>query len=778
MPPRTPDPDKAVIPAPGLQARSATSRVWLPAVVGLLLAAAVTVPFVLLSGETERFGVAVPSLAAALAAGLLANRFRREGEHLTERLRIRADLDQAEEKFRTHVEGLPLVTWLHGAGDRSATRYVSPQIKTMLGYSPQQWESEPDLFAKALHPDDCERVLTEVDRAMRSSTPFQAEYRLLARDGNVVWIRELGTTVRGVDGEPLYGRSFLLDIGERRRADEERDRLLAAERAAVSRALVRQRRLDLLRETADVAASSFDYKSAIQRIAAMIVRDFADWCVVDISEEGSSLERLAVTRAELPGEDAEGAPDQEPEETVRAVVESGQAQIIPPLGENSNRREPVHFLGEVDARSVICVPLRARGRQLGAITVARTAVGSRYGADELAVVEDLAGRIAIAVDRARLYLEVEKRADASSVLAHVADGILLLDRRGIVRLWNAAAERITAISAAEVVGRLAVEVLPGWQEATDSIPVSATPDPARGEVVVPIETQQGERWVAISGVQFFGGTVYAFRDLTEIRRLEELKADFIATASHELRTPLAAVYGAAQTLLRHDFALDESGRDRFVSLIAEESERLGRIVNEILLANQLEAGRLDLESEPFEAVELVERVVEATRVYAPPGISLELMAPEHLLSVAADRDKVRQVLVNLIENAIKYSPDGGRVEVAVEARDERVLFYVKDEGLGIPPEERPRVFEKFYRVDPQMTRGVGGTGLGLYICNELVDRMSGRIWLESDEERGSTFLFELPMAEASSAQGLPVEPAEGPVPRSPAHAANASTGER
>ena len=136
----------------------------------------------------------------------------------------------------------------------------------------------------------------------------------------------------------------------------------------------------------------------------------------------------------------------------------------------------------------------------------------------------------------------------------------------------------------------------------------------------------GERWISISGVSFYGGTVYAFRDLTESHQLEELKADFIATASHELRTPLAAVYGAAQTLLRHDFALDEGGRDRFVSLIADESERLGRIVNEILLANQLDAGRLDLGTEPFDRCEVVERVVEATRAYAPAEISLDISA--------------------------------------------------------------------------------------------------------------------------------------------------------
>ena len=313
---------------------------------------------------------------------------------------------------------------------------------------------------------------------------------------------------------------------------------------------------------------------------------------------------------------------------------------------------------------------------------------------------------------------------------------------------------ITSIGAKAVVGRPAVEAIPGWKDAVDAVPVAASPDPGHDEVVIPIETNRGERWISISGVRFFGGTVYAFRDLTDVRQLEEIKADFIATASHELRTPLAAVYGAAQTLLRHDFALDEVGRDRFVSLIADESERLGRIVNEILLANQLDSGRLDLEVEPFDAAELVERVVEATRAYAPPTVTIDVNVATDVPRVDADIDKTRQVLVNLVENAMKYSPDGGRVEVGVEARDEVVRFFVRDEGLGIAPEDQDRIFEKFYRADPQMIRGVGGTGLGLYICKELVARMGGHIWAEANEEAGSTFLFELQAAEVF-AHGAP-----------------------
>ena len=366
--------------------------------------------------------------------------------------------------------------------------------------------------------------------------------------------------------------------------------------------------------------------------------------------------------------------------------------------------------------------------------------------------EDIAFRIAFSIEHAELSEEVERGADAARVLAHVGDGVFLLDRAGVVRLWNPAAEAITAIPASEVVGHPATEKISGWQESVDAVPVSATPDPGHDEVVIPIDTAQGERWIAIAGVEFFGGTVYAFRDLTSVRELEEMKADFIATASHELRTPLAAVYGAAQTLLRHDFALDEGGRDRFVSLIADESERLGRIVNEILLASQLDTGRVMLETEPFDPVELVDRVVEATRAYAPPAVTVERSVGLEVPRVDADRDKVRQVLVNLVENAIKYSPDGGRIEIRVDVHDDSILFSVSDEGLGIPADEQSRVFEKFYRLDPQMTRGVGGTGLGLYICNELVTRMGGHIWVESVTGEGSTFLFELPAA-AAAAQG-------------------------
>ena len=213
--------------------------------------------------------------------------------------------------------------------------------------------------------------------------------------------------------------------------------------------------------------------------------------------------------------------------------------------------------------------------------------------------------------------------------------------------------------------------------------------------------------------------------------------------SHELRTPLAAIYGAALTLRREDMRLAEPQRSGLLEVIATESDRLARIVNDILWASRLESGTMHTVIEQCDAVELARSVVDAAAQYVPPNISLSFVAHTDVPPVAADRDKVRQVLANLVENAIKYSPDGGPVEVTVATEGTRVRFCVSDEGLGIPPAERERIFEKFYRLDPNLTRGVGGTGLGLYISRELVQRMGGRIWVAAPNGRGSMFVVEL-----------------------------------
>jgi PAS domain S-box-containing protein len=371
--------------------------------------------------------------------------------------------------------------------------------------------------------------------------------------------------------------------------------------------------------------------------------------------------------------------------------------------------------------------------------------------DDVNYLQSMANVLAAAVDQRRLYeaeqdarREAEARAQAAKALRFVGDGVSLLDGQGIVRLWNPAAEAITGLSANEVVGRRADDAIPGWAALAPRIPIGARPE------TLPLEIGGRERWLSISGVGFEEGTVFAFRDVTEERDVEKLKSDFVSTISHELRTPLAAIYGAALTLRREDLPLEGDQRSELLGVVAGEAERLARIVNDILWTSRIETGGLQLTIEACDPGELAQAVVQSARVQLPENLDLRLDVPDGLPDVAADPDKVRQVLANLVENAIKFSPDGGTVDVRVEYTGGFVRFGVHDQGLGIPAAERERVFEKFYRLDPNLTRGVGGTGLGLYISRELVDRMGGRIWAESEEGSGSTFFVELPSADTAA----------------------------
>ncbi|HEY3921474.1 MAG TPA: PAS domain S-box protein [Gaiellaceae bacterium] len=388
----------------------------------------------------------------------------------------------------------------------------------------------------------------------------------------------------------------------------------------------------------------------------------------------------------------------------------------------------------------IRVALVSYGRTLGSFTL-RAEEGRHFDETDLDLARALAQRGALAVESARLYTEAERRARASRALETIADGVVLLDREGCVLLWNVAAERITGLAAADVVGRRASEAIPGYARFAERVPA----DGSRPETV-PIEHEGRELWLSFSAVEFDEGTVYTFRDLTEERALEQLRSNLVATVSHELRTPLAAIYGAAVTVRRPDIDVGAEMSDRLLEIIEAESNRLVEIVNDLLLASHLDSGRLQLAIDTVDARALTTSVVEAARTHLPEGITLTLASARKLPPVQADEQQLRQVLVNLVDNAVKYSPEGGPVTVTVGESEDYVLWTVSDQGLGIPPAERRRVFEKFYRLDPNMTRGIGGTGLGLYICRELVSRHDGRIWVEANNGRGSKFCVEIPVA--------------------------------
>jgi len=411
--------------------------------------------------------------------------------------------------------------------------------------------------------------------------------------------------------------------------------------------------------------------------------------------------------------------------------------------------------GPPGVQSALMVPVKHEGEVVGVVQLMHET--ARYDDEQLELAEGLVSLMAAAVRNARLHEEAQSEAaararaeamaaareQAARVLEAVGDGVILVDPNGALRFWNRAAELVTGRSRDDVVGRQAGEVLTDWQKVAAEIPISDEPELA-SPVTLPVEVDGSELWLSFMAVRSPNGIVYTFRDLTGDRGLEAAKSDFIATLSHELRTPMTAVLGAAKTLLRDDIALSPERRQQLLEMIGAQGTRLTQITEEVLLANRLDRGDLRIDSERVDLSQLVSHAVETMRHDAPESISLS--AANGAAEAIGDRDRIEQVLVNLIDNAVKYSPDGGEVVVSTVPAAASVRVEVADQGIGIAPAEQEAVFEKFYRGDPQHRAVPGGTGLGLYICRELVQRMGGTIGVRSRAGEGSTFWFDLPKA--------------------------------
>jgi PAS domain S-box-containing protein len=635
-------------------------------------------------------------------------------------------LERANEtRYSQLADAMPQIVWRADV-DGNAT-YFNQRWFEFTGMTPADAAASP--WRHVVHPEDRDDLLAK----LASGASFEHEFRFRAADGSYRWHLARTAPIRDETGRVESWVGTATDIDDRKRTEEQWSFLL---------------------EAGDALGTSLAYRETLSKVAQLAVARVSDWCTIHIVERDGSVSEVAVAHRD-PGQVAFARelqerypPDRNAPTGASAVIRTGEAELVPEITDEMIETAVVDelqrdLLRRLELRSYMCVPLTGRDHTLGAITFVSSAPGHAYGVPDLRLAEELARRAAAAIENARLYREAERRAEAAQALATIGDGVLLVDRGGRVRLWNAAAERITGLRERDLLGKEIAEGVPGWHEIDARIRVGG-PGEAPAVESVPLDLGGREVWLSLSAVGFEDGVVYAFRDLTEERRLETMRQDLVATVSHELRTPLAAIYGAALTLQRDDVQLEGEMRDTLLRVIAEEAARLGEIVNDLLLASQLDSGKLRVQIEPCDPLAIVRSEIEAARAHAPHSVALTLDSPEDLPIVSADPSQLRQVVANLIDNAIKYSPAGGPVTVSLEPDNGSVRLAVSDTGIGVPPEERRRIFEKFYRLDPEMTGGIGGTGLGLYICRELVRRIDGRIWVEENGGRGSTFVVEIP----------------------------------
>jgi two-component system phosphate regulon sensor histidine kinase PhoR len=341
------------------------------------------------------------------------------------------------------------------------------------------------------------------------------------------------------------------------------------------------------------------------------------------------------------------------------------------------------------------------------------------------------------------------RAQMVTTFRHMADGVLVLDADERVELANPAVARL--LTAAVARGRSLAEVAHDAElvevarAASGSAPVTRVVE-LRSDLAAP------RRWVQVAATRLPDGkrTLLLLQDVTDLRRAEAARRDFVANVSHELRTPVAALKALVETLQAGALDDPEAGPD-FLRRMHVEVEGLAQLVAELLQLARVEAGKLELELAPWAPGELLHEAVERARPYAENmGLRVEVVQePAGDVAVEADGRRVGQVLSNLLANAIKFTRRGGRIETGARVVDDRVEFWVADTGVGIESDQLLRVFERFYKTDPSRTGA--GTGLGLAICKHFVQAHGGSIWAESPGPgQGATFRFTLRQAPASA----------------------------
>ncbi len=372
------------------------------------------------------------------------------------------------------------------------------------------------------------------------------------------------------------------------------------------------------------------------------------------------------------------------------------------------------------------------------------------------LLRDFADQAAVAVRNARQVEQLRtEKARVEAIIENNPNGIMILDPQMRVTIINRALSRLLGVSE-EVVGKPCAQVLRLENRTGEHLCLTegSPPPPTRvlygeGDIIRP-----GHKPVTV-GVSYsplFGGDgnlvniIVTLVDITRYREAEELKSTFISVISHELKTPVSLIKGYAGTLARDDVIHDPEFVRESAQIIVEEADRLTELIDNLLDASRIQAGALSLDIQPLDFAELARKAAERFGAQTDSH-QIVLDFPADLPPVMADDKRLRQVLDNLINNAIKYSPKGGRITIGARNEGARVLAFVKDEGVGIPHEDQEAIFERFYRVDSSLRRSTQGAGLGLFLVKAIVQAMGGDVWVKSEPGKGAAFYFTLPVAE-------------------------------
>ena len=747
-----------------------------------------------------------------------------------------------EVTLRALIEHVPVTVYIDRLDETGSNVYTSPRLEAELGYPVEEWVSDKELYAKVLHPEDRERILAEYRRTRDTGEPFQAEYRMIARDGSVHWYFDEAAVIRDEAGRPAHLHGFLLDITERKRveaalrASEERFRGVTD---AATDAIVSAGNDGRIRSWNRGAERMFGWRGdeimgrPLTVIMPERLRVLHEQGLARVRQTGHSklagsvVELVALHKdgREFPIQLSIGVWDSSDGPAFSGVIRdiTEQKQLTDALRSSQEefRRQKryVESLVEINPTAIVTVD------RDGNVTSWNLAAEELFGysrdeaigrnLDDLVVGQDLR-RQAVSYDealRAGRFHTVTRRARKDGTLADVEltvvpvieegqptgylviyhdisqlqrqkqyyqslleaspTAIVTVDPDHQVTSWNPAAEKLFGYSREEAIGQ-DVDSLVANSEAVHDEAVRLNRQTEAGEVQLTTRRTRKDgslvdvdvRAVPIRVGDQLVGLYALYHDISELQRAREqaesatqAKSAFLAMMSHEIRTPMNAVIGMTGLLVDADLTPEQRS---YAEVIRGSGEALMAIIDDILDFSKIEAGRLELERRPFDLRSCVESALEVVAASASAkGLDLAYVFGQGLpTAIVGDATRLRQIMINLLSNAIKFT-DTGEVVLSVDGevlgsddgelgRKHRLIFAVRDSGIGIPEDRLGRLFESFSQVDASTTRRYGGTGLGLAISKRLSELMGGTIWVDSRVGEGSTFHFTIQADQAPS----------------------------
>ncbi|MBI2031619.1 MAG: PAS domain S-box protein [Candidatus Levybacteria bacterium] len=659
------------------------------------------------------------------------------------------------QKFRTIVEQTADAIFITDV--EGIIEYVNPAFEKLTGYNRRDVIGKtPQIIKSGMHSEKFYHTLWST---IKSGKIFRDIIVNRKKNGELFYADHTITPVKNRNGKIIYFSGIWKDITQNKQVEENSEYLLKAGK---------------------ILASSLDYKTTLARIAQIAVPYVADWCSVDLLDEKGVLQNVAVMHKNpamirwakrlikiVP-------PYMEAPQGLPNVIRTGKPELYPYITDkmlisSARNKMELQILKRVGFYSVMIAPIFARKKAIGGITFVTTKDRKKsYGKIDLNMAEEIASRASMAIDNAMLYqkakeeiiarLKAEKNVKRSQKqLQDIINGssahIFVKDLEGKYLMINHQRAKFLHLKIKDIIGRKDNNLFP--KEIAKKL-IENDQKVLKEQKELIFEEQLINQKIRNPIIHTFLSVKFPLHDLnnkfyaicgiatniTERKEIEKMKEDFLGIVSHELKTPVTSLKIYTQALAKQFEGSEHRTIIRFFEKMDLQIDRLTRIIRELLDLSRIDVGKLEIKKQKFNiegmASDIIENFQATTRKHKL------ILKSNGNSEIFADEDRIRQVLINLINNAIKYSPDGGKIITTIRPINEKINVSVKDDGIGINKEDQRKIFDRFYQVSDSIGANYTGLGMGLYISNEIIKQHGDKINVRSEKGKGATFSFKLP----------------------------------